>query len=189
MGGWSTIIAKQYSGSNDCWALGADNWQEMAMWHPYYEGAGSSPFCWGIFPNPSDSWHHVVAIFDTTVATPCDRLYIDGVLRDWSVGPLGDSIRISNLPLVIGGQSDEFNEYFDGIIDEIRIYANALPLSVVQEHYYGDYSSDPIYDLRAIYHFNEGAGSSTSEATGNGNPAQFHNGPTWTTDIPEIPWS
>ncbi|RLF30731.1 MAG: hypothetical protein DRM98_06420, partial [Thermoplasmata archaeon] len=79
-------------------------------------------------------------------------------------------------------------EYFKGIIDEVRIYATALPSDVIAEHYHGYYSEDNLYDLRAVYHFNEGTGNTASDSK-NGNDATLYNGAQWTTDIPEIPWS
>ena len=76
-----------------------------------------------------NQWHHVVAVRDTTIDGLL--LYVDGVLdaavvSDATVGSLANS-----WDLLIGkwksadGIVDHF--YFDGSIDDVRIYSEAIP--------------------------------------------------------------
>jgi fibronectin type 3 domain-containing protein len=68
---------------------------------------------------PLDTWSHVAVTFDNVVI----RFYLNGVL----VSSLGKSgpIAVSTGPLRIGGNSI-FSEWFDGLVDEVRVYNRAL---------------------------------------------------------------
>lgn len=69
------------------------------------------------------TWHHVAAVFDPT--GPTQSIYLDGVQTLSSspasvivLDPLATTIRI-------GCRGDDTN-FFDGIIDDVRVYARAL---------------------------------------------------------------
>ena len=72
----------------------------------------------GTTPIPVGAWTHLAATFDGTT----QRLYVNGT----QVGSLASagSIMTSTSPVKIGGNSI-WGEWFDGLIDEVRIYNRA----------------------------------------------------------------
>ena len=80
---------------------------------------------------PTNTWSHVVATFDGTTAS----IYINGQLVSSTASPLGsigDTVSAFNI-----GYTDPFgtNRYFDGIIDEVAVFDEALTLNEIQEIY------------------------------------------------------
>jgi hypothetical protein len=109
----------------------------------------------------------------------------------WSLYLNGSSIAMSDLtnqaPITPStdfyiGAANHPNSYFNGAIDEVRIsnvvrYAsNFTPPSA-------PFTTDA--NTIALYHFDEGTGTTTADASGNGNTLTLVNGPTW--DINTLP--
>ncbi len=74
-------------------------------------------------------WYHVAGVYDGASTM---RLYIDGTLAAQNAnsgksGPLEQVITI--------GKSDTWNQYVNGIIDEVRIYERALSYSEIKTRY------------------------------------------------------
>ena len=67
----------------------------------------------------STGWHHLAAVQD--IATDQRRIYVDGVLV--GSGSPRDSDGVGNLVI---GAADGVNEFFQGILDEVRIYNRNL---------------------------------------------------------------
>ncbi len=65
-------------------------------------------------------WHHVVGVYDGAMAS----LYIDGTLDNSS--PASGSIRTNDFAVVIGGNSEMSNRAWNGLIDEVCVFACAL---------------------------------------------------------------
>ena len=74
---------------------------------------------------PVNTWTHVAATFDGLVL----RLYINGV--EAASGLHSGELATSTMPLEIGGSS-LFGQYFQGLIDEVRIYNVALTPAQIQ---------------------------------------------------------
>jgi hypothetical protein len=74
---------------------------------------------------PVDTWTHLATTYDGIM----QRLYLNGVevARRLQTG----SIQSSSMPLRIGGNS-VWGEYFQGRIDEVRIYNKALTVSEIR---------------------------------------------------------
>jgi prepilin-type N-terminal cleavage/methylation domain-containing protein len=128
---------------------------------------------------PREEWLHVVGTWDRTSPNNID-LYFNGVKL--GEGPVGtDPISVSNLPALIGGATASYGDgssycpyYFDGIIDEVRIYAKRLPENLIAAHYQGDFSGDSVgcngdCDLRGLWHFNEGSGNAVYDGSSHEN--------------------
>ncbi len=75
-------------------------------------------------------WHHIVATFDGTTM----NLYVDGDLKDTRTS-LYKTIDSRGGNLFIGKRD---NDYFCGIIDEVRIYNRTLSEEEIQTHYQSD---------------------------------------------------
>ena len=76
-------------------------------------------------------WYRVIFTYDGIVA----NVYFDGQLKQtWNAGPL--SFSPNGGDLFIGRHEDGTDQYpywFNGVIDEIRIYNRALPPQAIQE--------------------------------------------------------
>ena len=131
--------------------------------------------------NLAGAWHHVAATYDGTTRT----LYLDGMAvgADRPVGthdvPDASNLRIG---------STNSGEYFNGIIDEVRVWNVArtpAQLSAGQ----GISLASTTAGLVAYYRLNEGSGTTTATATvisPAANVGTLTNGPTWTTDAPAL---
>jgi glucose/arabinose dehydrogenase len=76
-------------------------------------------------PLPPNTWSHLAATYDGSRM----RLYLNG--SEVSSRNESRPIRTSNQPLTIGGDFD-YGQYFDGMIDEVRIYNRALNVTEIQ---------------------------------------------------------
>jgi hypothetical protein len=76
-------------------------------------------------------WHHVAAVYDGS--TPSRQIYVDGTQEAALAADTG-TWQTDPGPLTIGGESDaspEQEQYFDGRIDDVRVYDRALSASEV----------------------------------------------------------
>jgi hypothetical protein len=76
-------------------------------------GGGNYPASIGTALN-ADQWYHVTGTFDGTDM----RVYLDGVLKD--TRNVGANLDDDGLPLRIGAD-DDGDDWFDGVLDEVRI--------------------------------------------------------------------
>ncbi len=79
---------------------------------------------------PLNKWTHIVAVYDGSDV----KIYANGSgpLADESMGGQGTGNLTGSGKFDIGGQSDE---WFDGLIDDTRIYDRALSATEIQELY------------------------------------------------------
>jgi predicted ribosomally synthesized peptide with SipW-like signal peptide len=78
-------------------------------------------------------WHHVANVYNGTTM----KTYIDGVLTGNTSVSGVILAPIANFPSLIGAQQDGNyqGQYFDGLLDTMRIWKKALSLSEIQNHY------------------------------------------------------
>jgi len=118
----------------------------------------------------ANQWYHVAAVNDEGER----RLYINGVEQSLSGSPL--NVTANNNSIRIG--SDYGSRYFDGRIDEVRIW------DMVREQ--DDIVSDMDTTLSGeenglvtYFTFNEGSGDTLYDQTGNGHHGLLMGGPSW----------
>lgn len=70
---------------------------------------------------PFDEWHHVCATYDITVG---GHIYIDGMVDGENPDTLGITTNDQNV--FIGNNSENPDRFWDGLIDEVRIYSRGL---------------------------------------------------------------
>ncbi|KPJ57232.1 hypothetical protein AMJ49_01310 [Parcubacteria bacterium DG_74_2] len=124
---------------------------------------------WRACTTPSDiaaklnQWNHIVHTYDGTTG----RVYINGV-EGCTYSYTGD-IATSDATLRIGSYytGSTASERFEGFIDEVRIYSQALNPSEVSEHYNGIYTNES--ELKGLWHFDEGTGQIASDSSNYGN--------------------
>lgn len=83
-------------------------------------------------------WYHVTVVYDSNSIANMPMFYINGVAYPPDVifsSPLGSNVSDAALPLRIGGQGGI--RFFDGTIDDVRIYNRALSPAEVQAIFNG----------------------------------------------------
>ncbi|MHC4739426.1 MAG: LamG domain-containing protein [Planctomycetota bacterium] len=138
------------------------------------------PERWPIYPNgdrfignnqiPLNSWSHVAGTWDGSKL----RIYINGQLDrefDWTYG-----INSSKASLYFGVNPGGGDEYFNGIMDEVRIWSRALDAQEIEGSMYNALEgSEP--NLVGYWSFDEGSGQDTLDQTQNGNNGTLGSNP------------
>jgi fibronectin type 3 domain-containing protein len=122
LSGWRTVILKEISGGLAYGLYAYDNAPRPAA----YINTGSGELAaLGTAGIPLNTWSHLAATYDGTTL----RLFVNGS----QVGSraVSGAIRVSTNPLRIGGNAI-WGEYFNGVIDEVRIYNRALSQLEIQ---------------------------------------------------------
>lgn len=69
----------------------------------------------------TDEWHHVAVVYEQGVGR---QIYIDGEVTASDSVAVSDSLG-TDAPLRIG-YTDDYSRYFNGGIDQVRVYERAL---------------------------------------------------------------
>jgi chitodextrinase len=119
--GWRTILQRQV----DAYFLNAGN--NSGPLRPAGGGtfANSTQWVGGPTASPVNTWTHVALSYDGATL----RLYVNGnqVASKAQTG----AIEANNNPLWIGG-NQPYGEYFNGLIDDVRVYNRALSQADIQ---------------------------------------------------------
>lgn len=108
----------------------------------------------------SNSFVHVAGVYDANAQTV--KLYVNGVEQaSTTTGTIPSSIGDDAGEFVVGADDSSAN-FFDGHIDEARVYNRALPPNQIKSLY--NWAPGPV----AYYDFNEGSGSTAYDRSGNG---------------------
>ena len=124
-------------------------------------------------PNVLDGkWHHVAATYNGTTRA----IYFDGVLMG-SDQPSGHNVS-SGTPLYIAETYPAGNEYFNGSMDEVRIWNTGKTQAQIQASMN---ETVPVNStgLAAYYKLDETSGLTAADATGNGNNGTLTGSPVW----------
>ncbi len=167
---WTGIVGKPGRNFN-IW-LGRSNYSSGGYIHHRFRstGGGWNDGCpdtpYGSIP--MNKWSHIIITNDGDIC----RTYINGdeIVNDFVNG----SLVINNTNLYIGRHLDGSNaNYFEGQMDEVRVYSRALTFTEVQEHYQGIFNDES--GLAGLWHFDEGSGSAVSDSSNNGNNGSLVN--------------
>ncbi|UCE39293.1 MAG: LamG domain-containing protein [Thermoplasmata archaeon] len=126
-------------------------------------------------------WQHVVGTFrdsDNLLS-----LYINSA-NVISKTSTQNSIYSSSVDVLIGALhvTGSPGRFFDGLIDETRIYSRALTAAEIQEHYNGIFNNNA--DLAGLWHFDDASDNIATDSSSNNNHGiLLPSGPTWTTGI------
>jgi hypothetical protein len=121
------------------------------------------------------NWHHVAATYDGANV----KIYVDGVLETTSAQT--GTINTGTSAVEIGRRG---SLYFDGKIDEVRIWNVALEDSDITALYNKTFidPTSPSSCLVAYYKMTDGTGTSVTDDSGNGHTGTINGGGTWVTD-------
>ncbi|MFL2983651.1 MAG: LamG-like jellyroll fold domain-containing protein [Candidatus Neomarinimicrobiota bacterium] len=118
----------------------------------------------------NNQWHHVAAVKDEGSR----RLYLNGIEQPLTGSPL--NVVANNNSIRIG--SDYGSRYFDGRIDEVRIWNISRPENEIIANM-DTVLSGQENGLVAYYNFNEGIGDTLLDRTGNGHHGIIMGSPSW----------
>ena len=137
-------------------------------------------YAYGTTTVDDGEWHHVACVYTGTDVVDA-LLYIDGVLDPLN-GTLTEAINTNtsegiNLRVSRGVN----NRYFDGFIDDVRVWSAGLSVATLQDWMYKEIDSQhPNYaNLECNYSLNEGVGSTITDVSGHQRNATVINGEAW----------
>jgi hypothetical protein len=123
---------------------------------------------------PLNEWHYVAITYDGTTL----RFYLDGIPDGGGLlpGPLDPN----DDPLHIGVDFPGGDEYWSGLIDEVRIWNRALKPAHVRAAMNG-HAAPLASALVGYWRFDEGSGNRAKDKSREKNHGTLVNGPTWVT--------
>ncbi len=123
-----------------------------------------------------NQWYHFAVTIDN--ATTTGKLYINGVLEGTNTGmTLHPSDLGSTTNNWIGKSQFPSDSYFNGLIDEVRIWNTARTEAEIKANMYKEISTHA--NLKAYYQMSDGTLTSLTDNSGNSNTATLTNGPEW----------
>lgn len=151
----------QYRAGDDRWC--------MTMLASDADAAPAYRACSGA-PPTLHTWTHLTGVYDSAAGNV--KLYVNGVLQ--ATTPHTPSWSATGR-LIVGGSkfSGVRRDPVDGLIDEVRTYRRALSATEIST-LYGDAPS-------LQYDFEENAGTSVADGSGNANTGTLGSGVAWTT--------
>ena len=135
---------------------------------------------------PENTWTHVAITLNAGTLT----FYINGVASGTAAVTFSQDAQ----PMNIGRQQPTacVCNHFNGSMDELRLWNVVRTPSQIQTNMSKSVSNNNA-GLVAYYKFDEGTGSTTADATGNGNNGTLVNSPTWqvpsTSPLNDVVWS
>jgi hypothetical protein len=126
---WTTIVAK----GNSAWRL--STYRDQRKFHFAVTGwiVGANWWINGDTEVAGSEWHYVCGTYDGANI----RLYVDGVEDPSSPVAYSGSIGINVEPVYIGEDAGKPGRFWNGLIDDVRIYSYALSEAEVKELYAG----------------------------------------------------
>lgn len=138
----------------------------------------SGGYIYGTTNITDGQWHHVACVWSGSNITSA-KLYVDGVLESVGASQSQGVNTNTTTNLTIGHGFN--NTYFDGNIDEVRMWNTALSATTIQDWQYRalDAAHPNFSNLQLYYPLNEGTGNNIMDASNNGNSASVQNGSVW----------
>lgn len=129
-------------------------------------------YIWGTSSIAANTWYHVAI----TRASGVVRLYVNGVLD--ATQTLSASMN-ATAKFTLGNFYSSNQEQFLGRMDEIVVYGRALTETEIKQTRDLQHSSVSTNSRLLYFPFGEGAGTNTSDLSGNGVNGTLVNGPQW----------
>lgn len=122
----------------------------------------------------TNQWYHIAGTFDGDTVS----VYVNGVLQATHL--YSGQININSVDARIGEIAAGGSRNFDGDIDEVKVWNQALEVDTIREWMCRRVSkTHPNYkNLAGYWNLNEGSGTTISDESANSNDGKF-SGPTW----------
>ena len=124
---------------------------------------------------PLNTWTHLAGVWNGSVLS----VYINGVLNG-TTSVVGGAFNATTNPVRIGASLT--SEPWDGKLDDVRIWSVARTTTDINT-YKSSCVSGTTPGLLALYHFEEGTGTSVADLTGHGYNGTLVSSPAWTTGL------
>ena len=155
---YADLLDKEHSlaSSDSAWVVqqwgSTDNkycfaWYDSGTWYGWADAKG--------YQLTADVFQHFVIVFDSGNV----KMYHDGALV-LEYTEASTSLNTNDDPLTISTNTEGLIRYFNGIMDEVRIWNQALSAEEVKKHAWG---------LVGEWDFNEGSGTTAYDSSGFGN--------------------
>ncbi len=119
-------------------------------------------------------WQHIAGVLNGTDMF----VYVDGV--EVATQTFSGNIASNSANLSIGITDIYSSRYFQGKIDEVRIWSNARTLSEIQANMHKNLTGSES-NLVAYYSMSDGSGTTLTDNSANSNDGTLINGPSWKT--------
>ena len=139
-----------------------------------FGSTGLKPLDLGGNTNVNNSqWHHAAAVFNGTSKS----IYVDGNLNA-SANAFGAQAA-NSFPVFIGANAEAGNRFWDGAIDEVRLWRTNLSQTTLQNFMFQTVPTNhPNYNqLAGYWTFNAIIGTNVPDASGNGHDGTLFNNP------------
>jgi len=137
-------------------------------------------FKYGTTAIDDGEWHHVAVVFSGTNITDA-LFYVDGNLEGTGGSQAATVNTNTNTGINMRVSRGTNDRYFDGIIDEVRVWSTALSATEIQNWRYKSIdASHPNYaNLETYFQVNEGNGGTIGDSSPNARNASTVNGNIW----------
>ena len=120
---WTAIITK----GDSAWRISTERAERR-----FHFAVGANTLLSGQKIVSANQWHHVACMYDGGQI----RMYVDGELD--TSGSYNGNIEQNNYPVYIGENAEQTGRFFNGLIDDVRIYNYALPENEIKALYKND---------------------------------------------------
>jgi len=104
-------------------------------------------------------WHHVAGTMDGTIW----RIYVDGVLENSTVNAYGPADLTTTTALTIGNYFAQSQQYFQGDLDEVRVWRTARSGADIQASMCRKFAAPVPADLVAYYRLDQTTGLAATD--------------------------
>ncbi len=128
------IVNKAGAGDNLNYGIWMTNTEKISGG---FETSGGKPvYATSPLSYSDGKWHYAVVTFDGSVVS----LYVDGV-QVATKETSGSPDRGGDQPVRVGADSQSLGDYFDGNVDEVRVWRVALTPDQVNDAYHGSFDT------------------------------------------------
>ena len=184
---WSTIITKGYShpSENYTFFLSGSNHPDVQPDGSLVGTMYSDQIHYTIVDDVTGlrdcQWHHLALVYDQ--AATDIRIYVDGSLISASEAS-GTPVE-TDFSLNIGNTPGFDPRFFKGMIDDVRLWSNALTDAGIARSMNSVVDS-PTAGLIGAWNFEEGTGSTAHDSSGHNNSGVVYGGATWMSNARSI---
>jgi len=125
------------------------------------------------------TWYHITITYDAS--GPTVVFYVDGVAQTTAISNTVTSIYSGAGPFAIGTNAHDLGYYFDGLVDEVRVWNDVRTPTEISDNYEKELNGNEA-GLVAYYKLND----SLLDETSNDNDLTNNNSATFSTDVPFV---